>query len=122
MGALDDVTVIELAGIGPGPFCAMVLGDMGGEVIRVERPSATSVGDVTTRNRRSMTVDLKQPDGAEILLRLLETSDVLIEGCRWRSRAARYRTGRLPRVEPATRLRANDRLGPRWSTRHRGWA
>jgi alpha-methylacyl-CoA racemase len=89
MGPLQGVKVIELAGIGPGPFCAMLLADMGAEVIRVERAAAVRGGDpdqppkdVLLRNRRSIGVDLKNPAGAEVVLRLVERADVLIEGFR----------------------------------------
>ncbi|MES0875224.1 CaiB/BaiF CoA-transferase family protein [Sinimarinibacterium sp. HSW-8] len=78
-----------MAGIGPGPFAAMMLSDMGAEVVRVEAKSAQApIGyshprfDVTTRGRRSITVDLKHPQGLALLLRLVEKADALIEGFR----------------------------------------
>jgi alpha-methylacyl-CoA racemase len=78
--------MIELAGIGPGPFAAMLLSDMGAEVIRVERAGGGGgpfgSGDNTLRNRRSIAVDLKNPEGVETVLRLIEGSDALIEGFR----------------------------------------
>jgi len=89
MGPLDGVKVIELAGIGPGPFCAMMLSDMGADVIRVDRSSAVPAEfpttpniDVAMRGRRSIGVDLKNPDAIEMMLRLVADSDVLIEGFR----------------------------------------
>jgi alpha-methylacyl-CoA racemase len=86
-GPLAGTRIIELAGIGPGPFAAMLLSDMGAEVIRVERAGSAGGGgfgssDVTMRNRRSIMVDLKQPEGLETVLRLVEQSDALIEGYR----------------------------------------
>jgi alpha-methylacyl-CoA racemase len=85
-GPLSGTKVIELAGIGPGPFCAMLLADMGAEVISVERPTknpdAPRDDIVLRRGRRSIVVDLKQADGVEIVLRLCRDADVLIEGFR----------------------------------------
>jgi alpha-methylacyl-CoA racemase len=84
MGPLEGVRVVELAGIGPGPFCAMLLADMGAEVLRVERP-ASGAGmwpPLMTRGRRSVTVDLKRPDGPEVVRRLAAAADVLLEGFR----------------------------------------
>ena len=88
-GPLNGVRIIELAGIGPGPFAAMLLADMGAEVIRVERaqavrgpaPDAPS-SDVLLRGRRNVAIDLKHPDGAATLLDLVEGADALIEGFR----------------------------------------
>ena len=86
MGPLNGFKIIELAGIGPGPFCGMMLADMGAEVIRVERIAAAQATeapkDVLTRNRRSIAVDLKNPKGVETVLRLVEGADGLIEGFR----------------------------------------
>jgi len=86
-GPLAGVRVIELAGIGPGPFAAMVLADLGAEVIRVDRASAVrriagAGTDFTNRGKRSIGVDLKHPQGRETVLRLVEQSDVLLEGFR----------------------------------------
>ena len=88
-GPLEGVRVVELAGIGPGPFCAMVLADLGADVVRVDRTSAARGGDpaappadVLNRNRQSIAVDMKHPDGVETVLRLVEQADVLIEGFR----------------------------------------
>jgi len=88
MGPLSGFKIIELAGIGPGPFCGMMLADMGAEVIRVERFSAaadsaaTAPKDILARNRRSIAVDLKSPAGIETVMRLIEGADALFEGFR----------------------------------------
>jgi len=88
-GPLSGYKVIEIQGIGPGPFAAMMLADMGADVIRVDRAQNVSGGspdsppaDVMARGRRSIGVDLKQPDGVEAVLRLVERADALIEGFR----------------------------------------
>jgi len=89
MGPLAGVRIIELAGIGPGPFCAMMLADMGADVIRVDRAGAVRGGDpgtppadVMNRGRRSIGVDLKSPGGVETVMRLVESADALMEGFR----------------------------------------
>jgi alpha-methylacyl-CoA racemase len=89
MGPLHGVKIIELAGIGPGPFCAMMLADMGADVIRVDRAQSVVGGDpenppadALNRGRRSVGIDLKHPDGVEALLTLVERADALIEGFR----------------------------------------
>lgn len=88
-GPLSGVTVIEIAGLGPGPFCGMLLADLGADVIRVDRkdPSgmfaaAAQPFDVLARGRRSIGVDLKAEGGAEVVLRLAERADALFEGMR----------------------------------------
>ena len=86
-GPLAGVRVVELAGIGPGPFAAMMLSDMGAEVIRVDRARYVGRGsgaslEVLDRGRRSVGVDLKQPAGVETVLRLAASADALIEGYR----------------------------------------
>ncbi|GAA3504832.1 CaiB/BaiF CoA-transferase family protein [Streptomyces prasinosporus] len=86
-GPLAGVRVVELAGIGPGPFAAMLLADLGADVVRVDRPGGPGLGidpayDVTNRNKRSVIVDLKAPDGAARVLDLAERADVLVEGYR----------------------------------------
>lgn len=86
-GPLSGHRVVEVAGIGPGPFAAMMLSDMGAEIVRLERTDAVREGaerpvDVTQRNRRSIAVDLKQEAGRDVLLRLVEGADALIEGFR----------------------------------------
>ena len=89
MGPLEGIRVIELAGIGPGPFCAMVLSDMGAEVLRIDRTDRVTShdgerppADVLNRGRRSVAVDLKHPAGVDAVLRLVERADALIEGFR----------------------------------------
>ncbi|MFR9804183.1 CaiB/BaiF CoA transferase family protein [Pseudonocardia sp. RS010] len=83
-GPLAGVRVVELAGIGPGPHAAMILGDLGAEVVRVDRPGGSngSPVDPAARGRRRVAADLKTPEGRETLLRLVEKADVLIEGYR----------------------------------------
>ncbi|HEX2038137.1 MAG TPA: CaiB/BaiF CoA-transferase family protein [Acidimicrobiales bacterium] len=88
-GPLQGVRVVEIAGIGPGPFAAMMLADMGAEVLRVDRAQSVRTPvddspswDLLNRGRRSIGVDLKNPDGAEAVLRLVERADALIEGFR----------------------------------------
>ena len=88
-GPLSGYKIIEIAGIGPGPFAAMMLSDMGAEVIRVERvqavrdvPVAGAHWDVMQRGRKNVAIDLKHPDGVETLLQLIEKADALIEGFR----------------------------------------
>ena len=89
MGPLSGLKVIEIAGIGPGPFCAMMLADMGADVIRVDRSVAVRGGDpdappadVLNRGRRSIGVDLKNPEGVATVLDLVASADALLEGFR----------------------------------------
>lgn len=81
---LSGLRIIELAGIGPGPFAGMMLADHGAEVIRVERPDSavTATKDVLNRSRRSIIVDLKHPEGVEIIVKLAASADGFIEGLR----------------------------------------
>ncbi|GGD13129.1 CoA transferase [Pyruvatibacter mobilis] len=83
-GPLSGVKVLEFAGIGPGPFCAMLLSDMGADVIRIDRKGAQggSKFDITARGRKSIALDLKNPDAIETVLKLVEKADVLQEGFR----------------------------------------
>lgn len=83
-GPLKGLRIIELAGIGPGPFCGMMLADHGAEVIRVDRlgSSALSPTDALTRSRKSICVDLKSPKGNELVRDLVKSADGLIEGFR----------------------------------------
>ena len=88
-GPLTGYRIIEIAGIGPGPFSAMMLAEMGAEVVRVDRAQAVVGGDAAqpsrdllNRGRRSIGVDLKHPDGAETVLKLVERADALVEGFR----------------------------------------
>jgi alpha-methylacyl-CoA racemase len=112
MGPLSGITVVEMSGIGPGPFAGMMLADLGATVIRVDRPSGRGGGltvlsagraDVVSRGRRSIAVDLKSPEGVEVVLRLVESTDVLIEG---------YRPGVMERLGlgPDACLARNPRL------------
>ena len=89
MGPLHGLKVIELAGIGPAPMCAMLLADQGADVVRIDRLESSGLGvnmaprfDVHARNRRSLALDLKVEAGLAVLLRLVAASDVLIEGFR----------------------------------------
>ncbi|MER5884801.1 CaiB/BaiF CoA-transferase family protein [Streptomyces sp. NPDC001941] len=107
-GPLDGVRVVELAGIGPGPFAAMLLADLGADVVRVDRPGGSGLGikaefDLTNRNKRSVLVDLKSGGGPAAVLDLVERADVLIEG---------YRPGVAERlgVGPDACLARNPRL------------
>ncbi len=109
-GPLSGYRIIELAGIGPGPFAAMMLADMGAEVVRVERANAvrgpapdTPHFDVLLRGRRNIAIDLKQPDGVATLLDLVTSADGLIEG---------FRPGVMERlgIGPEACLQRNPRL------------
>ncbi len=88
-GPLHGIRVIEIAGIGPGPFAAMVLADLGADVVRIDRAGAVNPDtprgaslDLLNRGRRSVGVDLKNPEGVATVLRLVESADVLTEGFR----------------------------------------
>jgi alpha-methylacyl-CoA racemase len=109
-GPLDGVKVVELASIGPIPFCGLVLSDMGADVVRVDKLTdvatadpARAPGTVLDRGRRSIGVDLKSQAGVDVVLRLTESADVLIEG---------YRPGVAERlgVGPAACSARNQRL------------
>jgi alpha-methylacyl-CoA racemase len=100
--------VVELAGIGPGPFAAMLLADLGADVVRVDRPGGTGLAvnpeyDITNRNKRSVVIDLKAEDGPARVLDLVERADILVEG---------YRPGVAERlgVGPETCHARNPRL------------
>jgi alpha-methylacyl-CoA racemase len=109
MGPLAGVRVVEVAGIGPGPFCAMLLADLGAEVVRVDRTAGVGADpdgarfDVLNRGRRSVAVDLKHEGGAEVVLRLVEHADAVLEG---------FRPGVAERlgIGPAACLARNRRL------------
>ncbi len=106
MGPLAGIKVVEMAGIGPGPFCAMMLSDMGAEVIRVDRLAHKGSGhraNVLNRGRRSIAVDLKNPDGVAAVQQLIDGADVVIEG---------FRPGVMERLGlgPDTCLARNPRL------------
>ncbi len=84
-GPLRGITVLEFVGVGPGPFAAMWLADMGAEVIRIDRPGQRwnqTRSDVLNRGRRSMALDLKAPGATEVAMRMIDRADVLIEGYR----------------------------------------
>jgi alpha-methylacyl-CoA racemase len=107
-GPLTGIKVIEIAGIGPGPFCAMMLADMGADVLRVQRAvkdpqPAFKFNPVSGRGMRSITLDLKSPAGRDAVLRLVEKSDALLEG---------FRPGVMERlgVGPEPCLARNPRL------------
>ena len=113
MGPLWGINVVEMSGIGPGPFAGMMLADMGATVTRVDRLPGTKSGiltglsegraDVVSRGRRSIAVDLKSAEGVELVLRLVDSADVLIEG---------YRPGVMERLGlgPAVCLARNPAL------------
>jgi alpha-methylacyl-CoA racemase len=84
MGPLHGTKIIELAGLGAGPFCGMMLADMGAEVIRIERPGSGvhHALDPLLRNRKSIACDLKNPRAIDLVLQLVETADGLFEGFR----------------------------------------
>jgi len=85
MGPLKGIKIIEMAGIGPGPFCGMVLADLGAEVIRVDRGSAKGTGsrqEASNRGKKSIAVDLKSKDGVEVVLKLVKDADAIFEGFR----------------------------------------
>ncbi|MDE0614667.1 MAG: CoA transferase [Acidimicrobiia bacterium] len=89
MGPLKGIRVVEIAGIGPGPFAAMMLADLGADVVRIDRADRvrdevpdTSHPDLLNRGRRSVGIDLKHPEGADTVLKLVEGADGLIEGFR----------------------------------------
>ncbi|MBT2507929.1 CoA transferase [Streptomyces sp. ISL-98] len=86
-GPLAGVRVVELAGIGPGPFAAMLLADLGADVVRVDRPGGAGLSinpayDLTNRNKRSVLIDLKSAEGPAQVLALVERADILVEGYR----------------------------------------
>lgn len=107
-GPLQGLRVVELAGIGPGPHAAMILGDLGADVVRIERPGkggGVPAGDrdAMLRNRRSVAANLKEPEGRDLVLRLIAKADVLIEG---------YRPGVTERLGlgPQDCAKVNERL------------
>ncbi|MEQ1540230.1 MAG: CaiB/BaiF CoA-transferase family protein [Sphingorhabdus sp.] len=81
-GPLNGVKVIELAGIGPGPYAGQLLADMGADVVVIDRPGGGMPKAVDGRGKRSIVLDLKKPEAVEALLKLIATADVLIEGLR----------------------------------------
>ncbi|MFP5383726.1 MAG: CaiB/BaiF CoA transferase family protein [Gammaproteobacteria bacterium] len=107
MGPLSGFRIIELSGIGPGPFCGMMLADMGADVVRIDRPggnpSSEGGHDILFRNRRAVAVNLKHPDGVKTVLKLCEKADAIFEG---------YRPGVAERlgVGPAQCMAVNPKL------------
>jgi alpha-methylacyl-CoA racemase len=110
MGPLRTLRVVEMAGLGPAPFCAMLLADLGADVVRIERPGGSAAAslvepryDLLNRGKRSAAIDLKAADGAAVALRLIERADVLLEG---------FRPGVMERLGlgPAVCLARNRRL------------
>jgi alpha-methylacyl-CoA racemase len=86
-GPLTGLRVVELAGLGPAPYACMLLAELGADVVRIDRPGAASLivdpeKDALNRSRPSVAVDLKSPGGRDVLLRLLDDADVLVEGLR----------------------------------------
>ncbi|MFC7518431.1 CaiB/BaiF CoA transferase family protein [Herbaspirillum sp. GCM10030257] len=88
-GPLEGLKIVEMVGLGPAPFCAMMFADMGAEVIRIDRPGNASIVapedsrfDITARGRRSIAIDLKKPEGRQTVLRLLDNADAVVEGFR----------------------------------------
>ena len=85
-GPLHGFRILELAGIGPAPFCGMMLADMGAEVIRIDRPGSGGLAEgmhrVLLRNRRTVALDLKHPDGIGVVLRMCRRADAIFEGFR----------------------------------------
>ena len=109
-GPLSGTKIVEVGGIGPGPFGAMMLADMGADIIRIDRASAVpdEIPDgprfnILNRNRRSIGIDLKTPGGVEVLLSLVDGADALLEG---------FRPGVMERlgVGPDVCLERNPRL------------
>ncbi len=86
MGPLTGIKILEVGGIGPGPFCGMMLSDMGADIVRIERKGGLSLTepeyDILTRNRRSISLNLRKPDGVAAFLRMVEQVDALQEGFR----------------------------------------
>jgi alpha-methylacyl-CoA racemase len=112
MGPLNGLRVVEMAGIGPAPFCAMLLADMGAEIIRIDRTARGDLGldlgkdprfDVLRRGRKSIALDLKKPEAVEAAKRLIAQADVLVEG---------FRPGTMERLGlgPDECLSANPKL------------
>ncbi len=104
-GPLSGLKIVEFAGVGPAPFCGMLLSDLGADVIRIDRKGApaNSKANITTRGRRSLALDLKNPSSIEACLKLLESADGLLEG---------YRPGVMERLGlgPDVVLKRNPRL------------
>ena len=107
-GPLEGVRVVEFAGLGPGPFCAMLLADMGAEVLRIARPGTpVDAQDITTRSRSQVEIDLRGEEGQASALALIARADLLIEG---------FRPGVMERLglgpEPCLARRGKARADP----------
>jgi alpha-methylacyl-CoA racemase len=104
-GPLSGLKVVEFAGIGPGPFCGMLLSDLGADVVRIDRKGGGrgSKFDVTARGRRSVALDLKTPEAVEACLKLMAAADAIIEG---------FRPGVMERLGlgPEVALKRNPKL------------
>src|SRR3954467_5106028 len=105
MGPLQGIKIVEFAGIGPGPFTAMLLSDMGAGVVRIDRKGGRAPGkaEITYRGRAAVALDIKKPEAVEAALKLIEQADALIEG---------FRPGVMERngLGPDVCLRRNPRL------------
>src|SRR5947208_2723915 len=106
MGPLAGIRVVEFAGIGPGPFCAMLLADMGAQVVRLTRPAPKIGGEhfeVLHRSRPAISIDLKDPAGLALAMQFIERADALVEG---------FRPGVMERLglSPEACLARNPRL------------
>src|SRR5476651_1906020 len=104
-GPLSDLKILEFAGIGPGPFCGMLLSDLGADVVRIDRQGGRGGAptDITARGRRSVALDLKDPAAIETCLRLIAEADALFEG---------FRPGVMERLGlgPEVALKRNPKL------------
>jgi alpha-methylacyl-CoA racemase len=104
-GPLSGLKIVEFAGIGPGPFCGMLLSDLGADVVRIDRKGSgrASPADVTSRGRRSIALDLKSPEAIEACLKLFESADAVFEG---------FRPGVMERLGlgPEVALKRNPKL------------
>ena len=102
-GPLVGVKVVEFAGIGPGPFCGMLLADMGADVVRIDRAEGRGFPDLANRGKRSIALDLKKAEGVEAALSLIDQADALLEG---------FRPGVMERlgVGPDVALKRNPKL------------
>ncbi len=105
MGPLAGIRILEFAGIGPGPFAAMLLSDMGADVIRIDRKGgrAPHKTDITLRGRSALALDMKKPEAVQAVLKLIDRADALVEG---------FRPGVMERlgVGPEICLQRNQRL------------
>ena len=104
-GPLTSLKIVEFAGIGPGPFCGMLLSDLGADVVRIDRKGGRggNPSDVTSRGRRSVALDLKSPEAVEACLKLMEGADAVFEG---------FRPGVMERLGlgPEVALKRNPKL------------